>query len=517
MTTAHPVGMFDMAAIEKQQTIAVVGAGTMGIGIAQVAAAAGHSVLLYDLNEAAALKGLDKIASGLVRQVERNRMTSQDKEALLKNISVSDNLENLASASLVIEAIVEDISVKQKLFSDLEKICDSNCIFATNTSSISITAIGAALSFPERLLGMHFFNPAPIMKLVEIISGLATDPLIAEVAFNTAENWGKSAVHAKNTPGFIVNRVARPFYAESLRLLQEGAADVPAIDAIVREAGGFRMGPFELMDLIGQDINYAVTCSVHRAFYGDQRFTPSLLQKELVDGGFLGCKSGRGFYRYGDSEALTEVRNFHACTPPVQLTVVGESYCSATLVGMFKAAGISFEQQDGDVFSIIGDDFTLCQTDGRMATLRAAQDDIENLVLFDLAFDYNASNRIAIGSADNTDPAALELVCGLFQALGKQVNLLDDIAGLCVMRTVCMLINEAADAVNQGVCSVSAVDTAMKAGLNYPLGPLQWADSISIDLVLQVLDNLVDNYGEDRYRASPLLVRKLAAGRNFYE
>ncbi|MFT5505814.1 MAG: 3-hydroxybutyryl-CoA dehydrogenase [Gammaproteobacteria bacterium] len=506
-----------MTALEKQKTIAVVGAGTMGIGIAQVAAAAGHPVLLYDLSEAVVVKGLEKIASGLERQVERKRMTLQDKESLLKNIRICNDLEKLAAASLVIEAIVEDISVKQKLFADLEEICDLNCIFATNTSSISVTAIGCVLDAPGRLLGMHFFNPAPIMKLVEIISGLATEPSIAEVIFDTAENWGKTAVHARNTPGFIVNRVARPFYAESLRLLQEGAADVSTIDAIVRDAGGFRMGPFELMDLIGQDINYAVTCSVHRAFYGDPRFTPSLLQQELVDGGFLGRKSGHGFYYYGDSPTPLEARNYDACTPPDQLSFVGESYCSELLNDMIEEAGIRIEQESGEVFSIVGDNFTLCQTDGRMATLRAAQDDVENLVLFDLALDYKLTNRIAICSADNTDPAALESVCGLFQALGKQVNLLDDVAGLCVMRTVCMLINEAADAVNQRVCSVSAVDTAMKAGLNYPLGPFAWADLISIDLVLQVLDNLVDNYGEDRYRASPLLIRKLAAARNFYD
>jgi len=227
-------------------------------------------------------------------------MQEAERNALLARISIVDELAGLASAALVIEAIVEKLEVKQQVFAELENLCGDDVILASNTSSLSITAIGAGLVRPERLVGMHFFNPAPIMKLVEVVSGLATDSEVAASIFATAENWGKLAVHACSTPGFIVNRVARPFYAEGLRLLQEGAADVATIDAILRDCGGFRMGPFELMDLIGHDVNYAVTESVHAACYGDQRFTPSLLQKELVDGGFLGIKSGRGFYQHGD-------------------------------------------------------------------------------------------------------------------------------------------------------------------------------------------------------------------------
>ncbi len=506
-----------MTALDSRETIGVVGAGAMGAGIAQVAAAAGHPVLLYDAGEGAAARGLERIGSGLARQVERGRMRADESEALLARISIVDEIGGLAPAALVIEAVVEDLVVKKSLLAELESICASDVILASNTSSLSITAIGASLERPGRLLGMHFFNPAAVMKLVEIISGLATDAAIAATVYATAENWGKLAVHAKSTPGFIVNRVARPFYAEALRLLQEGAADIATLDAIMRDCGGFRMGPFELMDLIGHDVNYAVTASVHDAYYGDQRYTPSLLQKELVDGGFLGRKSGRGFYDYADGAEKPVVPICADRTSPEQIVMQGEAPFKAALLQLCADAGIAVEQQDGAEFLLVCGDAILCQTDGRMATVRALQDDFDNLVLFDLALDYAATPRIALAGADGASEAAIGDAIGLWQRLGKQVSLLDDVAGLCLMRSVCMLVNEAADAVNQQVCSAAAVDTAMLGGLNYPRGPLAWADAIGPERVLAVLDNLVSTYGEDRYRASPLLLRRVSAGRNLHE
>lgn len=506
-----------MAVLDNSKVIAVVGAGAMGAGIAQVAAKAGHPVLLYDVGAGTAQKGLDKIAGGLAKLVERGRMDEAERSALLDRISIADELTELGPAALVIEAIVENLEIKQQVFAELEALCGDDVVLATNTSSLSITAIAAGLSRPERLLGMHFFNPAPIMKLVEIVSGLATDRGIADSIFATAEYWGKLAVHARSTPGFIVNRVARPFYAEGLRLLQEGAAEVVSIDAILRDCGGFRMGPFELMDLIGHDVNYAVTESVYAAYYGDQRFTPSLLQKELVDGGFLGRKSGRGFYDYADGADKPLPPSCADKPAPDAVTVQGESPFKQALQNLCSTAGIGIEQQDGNDFAIVCGDATLCLTDGRMATVRALEDDIDNLVLFDLALDYEQTSRIAICKADGTSDVALDAAIGFWQKLGKQVSLLDDVAGLCAMRSVCMLANEASDAVNQQVCSIEAVDIAMQGGLNYPLGPLAWADAIGLDYVLEVLDNLGQNYGEDRYRPSPLLIRRVAGGRNFHE
>ncbi|HPQ96283.1 MAG TPA: 3-hydroxyacyl-CoA dehydrogenase, partial [Thiolinea sp.] len=423
-------------------------------------------------------------------------------------------------AALVIEAIVENLAVKQELFARLETICSPETILASNTSSLSITAIGAALARPQQLVGMHFFNPAPVMKLVEVIRGLATDETVAETVFATAEAWGKQAVLARSTPGFIVNRVARPFYAEGLRVLQEGGADAATLDAVMRECGGFRMGPFELMDLIGHDVNYAVTCSVHAAYYGDPRFTPSLIQKELVDAGFLGRKSGRGFFPYGTGVPVPAVQTASPFPAPQQVRVIGDAPFATTLIALMQKAGITVEtearEDDGD-FVILAGEATLALTDGRSATECVLADELEALVLFDLALDYGTATRVGLARADQTSQQALEDAIGLWQAMGKQVSILDDIPGLVVMRTVCMLANEGADAVNQQVCSVAAVDTAMQGGVNYPLGPLAWADRIGVARVATVLDNLAASYGEDRYRCSPLLARRAMTGGGFHD
>jgi len=506
-----------MSALGDSKIIAVIGAGAMGAGIAQVAAKAGHPVLLYDAAEGAAQSGIDGIRNGLAKLVERGRMSQQDVHALNGRIVIANDLTELAPAALVIEAIVEKLDVKQAVFSQLEEICADDTILASNTSSLSITAIGSALKRPERLLGMHFFNPAPIMKLVEIISGLATENDIAECIFDTANNWGKLAVHARSTPGFIVNRVARPFYAEALRVLQEGGCDPATIDAIMRDCGGFRMGPFELMDLIGHDVNYAVTESVHAAYYGDQRFKPSLIQKELVDAGYLGRKSGRGFYDYGENAEKPQAQLCDKSAAVNEITLAGDSELADTLSDLAATRGIAVSRETDDELAIITEHATIQQTDGRMATVRAIEEDNDNLILFDLALDYASTPRIVLCAADQASQQAIDEAIGLFQQLGKQVSLIDDIAGMCLMRTVCMLANEGADAVNQQVCTAEAVDIAMQGGVNYPMGPLDWADKIGLNVVLDVLDNLIQTYGEDRYRPSPLLLRRVAGGSNFHD
>ena len=289
-----------MTSLPESATVSVIGAGTMGAGIAQVAAAHGHRVLLFDADEAAVAKGLAGIERFLDRSVEKGRLDPPGKASILGRIEPVTALADLAPSSMAIEAIVERLDVKQAVFAELEAVVPDDCILASNTSSLSVTAMGAALKRPERLVGMHFFNPAPLMRLVEIVTGLATSEEARTTAFDTAAAWGKTPVIAKSTPGFIANRINRPFYGESLRLLEEGAADAATIDAIMRDCGGFRMGPFQLMDLVGNDVNLAVTRSIWEAFHYDPRYCPSLMQEALVAAGRYGRKTGQGWYRYGE-------------------------------------------------------------------------------------------------------------------------------------------------------------------------------------------------------------------------
>ncbi len=504
-----------MAALDTNTPVAVIGAGTMGAGIAQVAAQAGHPVLLFDAFEGAADRGAAGIAKALGKLADKGKLSPAEAEAIVGRIRVCTALEELAPAGLVIEAIVERLEVKRELFARLEAIVRADTILATNTSSISVTAIGATLARPERLVGMHFFNPAPLMKLVEVISGLASAKPVADAVFDTCRAWGKAPVHAKSTPGFIVNRVARPYYAEALRLLQEGAAEVATLDALMREAGGFRMGPFELMDLIGHDVNYAVTCSVFAAYYHDSRFSPSLIQKELVDAGFLGRKSGRGFYGYAEGADEPQPATLAAAPAPDAIRVEGDLGPAEPLLARITAAGIAITRTDGPGLIRLGE-VALALSDGRSATERAAAEGIANLVLFDLALDYATVTRLALAAADQAAPEAVLAAAGLLRAAGIASSQLDDVPGLAVLRTVAMLASEGADAVNQGVCSCDAVDVAMQGGVNYPRGPLAWADAIGLPRVLTVLDHLARHYGEDRYRASALLRRHVHAGRNFH-
>lgn len=504
-----------MPALAPDQPVAVVGGGTMGAGIAQVAAAAGHRVLLHDAREGVAERAVRGIGAALERRVAQGRMRAGAGAELLGRVTACARLADLAPAALAVEAVVEDLGAKRGLLRALEGLLGAGAVLATNTSSLSVSAIGAALERPGRLVGMHFFNPAPAMRLVEVVSGLATDPRVAETAFATAAAWGKTPIHARSTPGFVVNRVARPFYAEALRVLSEGGGDAATLDAVMREAGGFRMGPFELMDLIGHDVNAAVTRSVFDAFHQDPRFAPSPIQEELVAAGFLGRKSGRGFFDHREGAGKPRPRTAEPGPRPERVVARGGPGPLEPILALLeRAGGVEVERADGPDQGWLQVDgrAAVALTDGRTATERVATEGGPPLVLVDLALDLGDAARVALAPADQTAPADLARAAGLFQAAGKAVSPLDDVPGLLVMRTVCMLANEAADAVNQGVCAAEAVDTAMRLGVNYPRGPLAWADGIGLGRVVRVLDNLARGYGGDRYRVSPLLRRKVFAG-----
>ena len=293
-----------MLMFSKEMKVGVIGSGAMGAGIAQVAAMAGHSVVLYDNNAAALDKAKASLQSTFQKLQEKGKITSS--EELIQRFRFADDLRSFENCGLIIEAIVEKLEIKKAVFSDVEAIVSKDCVLASNTSSLSITSIAAACKQPERVLGLHFFNPAPLMALVEVIPAVQTDPLLINASKQLMADWGKVPVVAKDTPGFIVNRVARPFYGEALRIYEEGIADMATIDWAMTEVGKFRMGPFTLMDYIGHDVNYVVTETVFQSFFYDPRYKPAFAQKRLLEAGWLGRKSGKGFYNYAEGVAMPE-------------------------------------------------------------------------------------------------------------------------------------------------------------------------------------------------------------------
>ena len=497
--------------------VAVVGSGTMGAGIAQIAAQAGHPVLLLDAVPGRAQTAVDTVGAQWDRMVGKGRLDPAAAAAARANLKAASDVADLAGCALVIEAAVESLDIKRGIFADLEAVVDDRCVLATNTSSLSITAVAATLRHPERCVGMHFFNPAPVMRLVEVVSGLATDPQVASTVAAIATGWGKTAVMVASTPGFIVNRVARPFYGEALRLLDEGAADPPTIDAVLREAGGFRMGPLELTDLIGQDVNLAVGRSVWELFGHDPRYAPSLAQQALVDAGRLGRKTGEGFYSYAP-DAVAPVPATAAPGAVVRHVRVGGDWGPwGGLWNRLSDNGIEVTRARAEKpWAELPAGAFLVPTDGRPATQRA-HEAVRPVVVLDLALDPEAATRFAIAASDGCPPGQVAEVTGLLQVTGAAVTVLDDIPGLLVARTAAMLVNEAADVVGRKVASAADVDTAMRLGVGYPIGPLEWGDRIGAGRVVELLDHLALVYRDGRYRACATLRRAAWSGRSLRE
>lgn len=498
-------------------TVGIVGAGTMGSGIAQVAAQAGCQVHLFDARDGAAQSAIDRTRAALERLAEKGKLPSEAASATAARLRPAPDLQALHACDLVLEAIVEDLPAKRMLFKTLEGICNEETAFASNTSSISITAIAAALARPERVLGLHFFNPAPILPLVEVVSGHLTDPALLDRAESAMRAWGKTPVCCASTPGFIVNRVARPFYGEALRVLEIGGADAATIDLVLREAGGFRMGAFELLDLIGLDVNLAVSKSVWNGYFQDSRYRPSFLQEEMVAAGLLGRKTGRGFYRYPDGPPAPPASPFGP--PPTLVQYLTESEALDPLVDRIKGAGIKVQsRKEDDPYGAgmlrVGN-ATIALTDGRTADQIAYEEELTNVIALDLARDFATTRRVALARGEDATTAALADAVGLFRALGIEVSVIDDVPGMIVARTLAMLANEAADAVLQRVASAEAVDTAMKLGVNHPEGPLETADRIGLTLINAILTHMQGHTGDDRYRQSLLLQRKVWSGHEF--
>jgi 3-hydroxybutyryl-CoA dehydrogenase len=484
---------------QQQQHICVVGAGTMGRGIAQVALGGGHRVSLVDPAPSQLRAASEDILGRITRRDPDARPEFESR------LTAFDSLGSVTGSgeTVVVEAALEDLATKQAILGEALALFGPGCILATNTSSLSITEVARGVAEPSRVVGMHFFNPAPAMRLVEVVGGLQTDPAVADAIVELARSWGKEPIRVKSAPGFIVNRVARPFYGEALRLLEEDAASPELIDELLRSSGQFRMGPFELMDLIGLDVNFTVTCTVWAAFNYDPRFAPSSIQRELVAGGFYGRKSGQGFYRY-DGETERPVPPAMESSVPTNLVLRGD--CPELAI-LLDRAGLTYERAAGHPSLDLGDRGIVLLTSGRTASAESHTAG-RPVVLLDRCLDWTTVTALGVSgtTADLVSAAA-----ALLGQAGVRAYPVADVPGLVLARIVSMLANEAWETVSQRTAAPADVDTAMRLGANYPQGPIAWAEEWRNETVLEILDGLWDEYHDPRYRASALLRRAVRA------
>lgn len=466
-------------AIDK---VAVCGAGAMGAGIAQVAAQAGASVKIFDVNADALAASRKRTFADLEKLASRGKLTDEQAGAISRRMEWVSSLDALSDRDLVIEAIVEDAGIKGKLFTELEAILEPEAIIATNTSSLPISRLARGLKEPRRFVGMHFFNPATVMKLVEVIAGAATDPAAVTRIIATAEHWGKVAIPVVDVPGFIVNRVARPFYAEAFAAISEGVAEPAAIDALFRTAG-FRMGPLELTDLIGQDVNFAVARSVYESYFGRTRFVPQLRQAALVDAGWFGRKTGRGVYDYREDAKSPRLPE----ASPVEVSAL-HRHAAAGLVdapiGTFIRCG----------------DIAIGKTRGLTARAESRERGLPVALL-----DWHPSDGegpVGFAVSDEKIVGDVQAVLGALSRRGLQ---LADRPGLVVARTLAQIANAGADAALEQVADEEGIDAALRFGANYPFGPFAWADTYGRQELVALLDAIADATGEAIYRPSHYL------------
>jgi 3-hydroxybutyryl-CoA dehydrogenase len=513
------------------QTIGVLGAGTMGAGIAQLACLSGARTLVHDPAPEALERGLASVEKHIKRGIERGRIDGADGAAAIARLEAADSLEALRECELVIEAAPESLELKQKLFGQLaDGIVSERCVLATNTSSLLVTAVASRVSRPERVVGMHFFNPPPLMALLEVVSGTESSAQALAVARAAGEAMGKKVIDAFDGPGFLVNRCNRPWGVESLKLLQEQIASVQEIDRICRVGGGFRMGPFELMDLVGVDVGLDVSRSFYEQSFGEPRWRPSQITVRTVAAGRFGRKSGRGYYDY--SQGLDAYREPDPPAPPAGggerrvVVIAGESALALDLADAADAAGWTVTTPaeaaasdppflildlglglglDGELPEepLQGGPQAICCAAGSLAAL----DPGGGAVGFHALPPLEHSGLVELTRGPGSSQAAVTAAETFFGSLGKHVAWVADAPGLVLGRIVCQVINECSFALGEGVGSAQDIDTGMVHGMNYPRGPLAWADQIGLDHVLSVLDALYEERREERYRAAPALRR----------
>ena len=493
------------------QHVGIVGAGAMGRGIAQIAAQAGSQVHLFDVNAAAVQQAHAAVLAQWDKLLEKGRIDATQHQAYKASLQPAATLADLAPCDLVIEAAIERLDIKRKLFADLEDIVGPDAVLATNTSSLSITAIGAGLKRPQRLAGYHFFNPVPLMKVVEVIAGLKTDPAVCAGLSAYAREMGHTPVQAQDTPGFIVNHAGRAYGTEALRIVGEGVADFATIDRILKDQVGFKLGPFELMDLTALDVSHPVMESVYHQYYEEDRYRPSVITAQRLAGGVLGRKTGEGFYKYADGLML---QTPEAPAPVVQdmppVWVSPRASRRAELLQLLKDLGARIETGASPSSTAItfvaplGFDITTVAVVERLDPART--------IGIDMLIDDAATKRRVLATNPATRTDIRDAAHALMARDGKAVSVIRDSGGFVTQRVVASIVNIAADICQQRICTPGDLEKAVTLGLGYPLGPLAMGDRYGPTNVLEVLFNMQTVYGDQRYRPSPWLRRRGAIG-----
>ena len=491
--------------------VAVVGAGAMGRGIAQIAAQAGSQVLLFDAQSAACQKARESIIAQWGKLAEKGRLSADLVQQYTRQLQCVDSLQALSACDLVIEAIVERLDIKQSVFAELEAVVRDDAVLASNTSSLSVTAIAAKLKRPQRVAGYHFFNPVPLMKVVEVIPGLKTDPEVCERLSEYAREMGHTSVMAQDTPGFIVNHAGRGYGTEALRLVSEGVTDFVTTDRILKDQVGFKLGPFELFDLTGLDVSHPVMESIYHQYFEEPRYRPNVIAAQRMAGGVVGRKVGEGFYRYEASGMVVPPEPpvpVMADLPPVWVS--SRAARRADLFQLLKDLGATIETgaspsaQALCLVAPLGFDVTTVAVVERL--------DPSRTVGIDLLMPDNATKRRVLATNPATRADMRDAAHALFARDGKAVSVIRDSGGFVTQRVVANIVNIACDICQQGICSPQDLELAVTLGLGYPMGPLALGDKLGPDNLLETLFNLQTVYGDPRYRPSPWLRRRGAIG-----
>jgi 3-hydroxybutyryl-CoA dehydrogenase len=493
------------------ETVGVVGAGAMGRGIAQIATQAGSTVWLYDSQPEAVAKALVEVYAQWDRLVDKGRMTARDVQACKTRLRAASNLRGLQDCTLVVEAIAELLDAKKNLFKELEGIVGPGTVLATNTSSLSVTAIAAGLARPQRFAGYHFFNPVPLMKVVEVIAGIKTDSAVCETLAAYARQMGHTPVQAQDTPGFIVNHAGRGYGTEALRIASEGIADFATIDRVLKDQAGFKLGPFELMDLTALDVSHPVMESIYRQYYDEPRYRPSVITAQRLAGGLVGKKVGEGFYRYQDGKAQVPAEPAAPqVAEPASVWVSARAARRPELLGLLHRLGARLET--GQLPSAGA--LALVAPLGFDVTTIAVVEHLDpaRTVGIDMLIEDAATRRRVIATNPATRADMRDAAHVLLARDGKPVSVIRDSGGFVTQRVVASVVNVACDICQQRICTPKDLETAVTLGLGYPMGPLAMGDRWGPANVLEVLFNMQTVYGDPRYRPSPWLRRRGAIG-----